>query len=176
MNFRWPPAWLLVLVGLVLNILAILMSSVVLEDLSSKMSGFNERKQDNLYSIQLAWNRVETLERKKELALIYLSQSDSVSHSADASLVASELTKQLSDWVGEPVPSLLTTNLNQIMAVIERAQKTQREQIDNFYLQNLTFNERLSALDEQIAWYRNISLFLQVFGLALILARDLARK
>ncbi|TDA70622.1 DNA mismatch repair protein, partial [Halomonas marinisediminis] len=47
------------------------------------------------------------------------------------------------------------------------------KQIDDFYLNNLTINEQLVGLNETIAWYRNISLFLQVFGLALILARDL---
>lgn len=172
---RWPPAWLLVLIGLVLNILAIVMSSVVLEDLNRDMSALNERKQDNLYSIQLAWNRVETLERKKELSLLYLSQSALVSNRDDTSLIASELTKQLNDWVGEKIPPLQLENISQITELIEQAQKNQREQIDGFYLQNLSFNEQLSALDEQIAWYRNISLFLQVFGLALILARDLAR-
>ena len=120
MMLRWPPAWLLVLIGLVLNILAILMSSVVLEDLNRDMSALNERKQDNLYSIQLAWNRVETLERKKELSLLYLSQPTLVSSRDDTSLIASELTKQLNDWVGEKIPPLQLENISQITGSKEK--------------------------------------------------------
>lgn len=60
MKLSLPPAWLLVLVGLVLNILAILMSSIVLEDLGGEVAHLSQQKQDHLYSIQLAWNSVET--------------------------------------------------------------------------------------------------------------------
>lgn len=171
MKRYWPPAWLLVLNGLVLNILAILMSSVVLEDLGSKMTTLNERKQDNLYSIQLAWNRVETLERKKEFTLLYLQQNNVQDERLKALDV--EIGQQLADWVAAPIPELVAGNIAQITGLIESAQQTLREQIDDFYLNNLTINEQLVGLNETIAWYRNVSLFLQVFGLALILARDL---
>ncbi|OLQ93236.1 hypothetical protein BIY22_01730 [Vibrio panuliri] len=190
MKIHWPPAWLLVLIGLVLNILAILLSSIVLEDLGSQMSDLDEQKQENRYSIQLAWNRVETLERKKELLTLYFS-NDLRGHdlrgqapelnsplSGQTPLFEAlerELSRQLSDWVGDELPELQVTHLHQIMSLIEQAQKEQREYIDEVYLQNLTINEGLVSLDKRIAWYRSIGLFLQVFGLALILARDLAR-
>ncbi|KAB1458117.1 DNA mismatch repair protein [Vibrio panuliri] len=193
MKIHWPPAWLLVLIGLVLNILAILLSSIVLEDLGSQMSDLDEQKQENRYSIQLAWNRVETLERKKELLTLYFSNdlrgqapelNSPLSGQTPSPLsgqtplfeaLERELSRQLSDWVGDELPELQVTHLHQIMSLIEQAQKEQREYIDEVYLQNLTINEGLVSLDKRIAWYRSIGLFLQVFGLALILARDLAR-
>ncbi len=185
MKIQWPPAWLLVLIGLVLNILAILLSSIVLEDLGSQMSDLDEQKQENRYSIQLAWNRVETLERKKELLTLYFSndlrgQAPELTPPLSGQTplfeaLERELSRQLSDWVGDELPELQVTHLHQIMSLIEQAQKEQREYIDEVYLQNLTINEGLVSLDKRIAWYRSIGLFLQVFGLALILARDLAR-
>lgn len=54
MPFKVPPAWSLVLVGLVLNILAIVMSSVVLDRLSAQIATLAEQKDENIYSIQLA--------------------------------------------------------------------------------------------------------------------------
>ena len=66
MHVRFPPAWVFVLIGLVLNILAILMSSVVLDRLGEQIKALETTKQQNLYSIQLAWKTVETLERKRE--------------------------------------------------------------------------------------------------------------
>ncbi|MEF1303401.1 DNA mismatch repair protein, partial [Vibrio owensii] len=76
-----PPAWLLVLIGLVLNIAAIVLTSVVLDKLGKETSLLADQKADNLYSIQLAWNSVETLERKREVLLLHLhlSQSEAVS-------------------------------------------------------------------------------------------------
>lgn len=172
-KLAWPPSWLLVLIGLVLNVLALLMSSIVLERLGQSKASLLEQQQENLYSIQLTWNRVETLERKKEWTILYLQreQEDASTPILDAAFQA-----QLRAWLSVPIPDLSATNLGSILDLIESAQQSQRDQIDTFYLSNLSLSEQVMALDSQIAWYRNIGLFLQVFGLALILARDLARK
>ncbi|WP_162047729.1 DNA mismatch repair protein [Vibrio taketomensis] len=172
-KLAWPPSWLLVLIGLVLNVLALLMSSIVLERLGQSKASLLEQQQENLYSIQLTWNRVETLERKKEWTILYLQreQEDASTPILDAAFQA-----QLRAWLSVSIPDLSATNLGSILDLIESAQQSQRDQIDTFYLSNLSLSEQVMALDSQIAWYRNIGLFLQVFGLALILARDLARK
>jgi len=168
----WPPAWLLVLIGLVLNVLAILMSSIVLEKLSGSIAMLDENKQENVYSIQLAWNSVETLERKREVLLTHLKLSE-ISPSKE---LDHAMAMQLREWVAEPIPLLNSTNVTQLMERIDNAQQIYRDQIDEYYLENLTLSDEMNILNERIAWYRNIALFLQVFGLALILARDLARK
>ena len=62
------------------------------------------------------------------------------------------------------------------MSEINQAQTNYRDRIDSYYLENLEVTEVMSSLYEKIAWHKSIGLFLQVFGLALILARDLARK
>ncbi len=67
-----PPPWVLVLIGLVLNIGAIVLTSLVLDRLGKQYSQLAEQKAENLYSIQLAWNSVETLERKREALLLHL--------------------------------------------------------------------------------------------------------
>tara|TARA_Y100001956_G_scaffold32749_1_gene32097 strand:+ start:2476 stop:2988 length:513 start_codon:yes stop_codon:yes gene_type:complete len=168
---RLPPPWVLVLFGLILNVMAILMSSVVLDKLGYQHNVFAEEKDENLYAIQLAWNSVETLERKREMLLLHLRQED------DRSAVISQaLQDQLSEWVNKSVPQISQANLRELMGLINQAQQTHRERIDNFYLENLTLSEQMNELDAEIAWYKNIGLFLQIFGLALILARDLARK
>nr|WP_275658289.1 MULTISPECIES: DNA mismatch repair protein [unclassified Vibrio] len=171
--FKVPPAWLLVLVGLILNILAIVMSSVVLDRLSAQIAALSEQKDDNLYSIQLAWNSVETLERKREAILLHLSQ---VGEKKIDDALQTALRGQLSAWLGGSVPPISRENLSPLMMQINQAQKSYRNQIDEYYLKNLGLSEVMAELNEKIAWYKNIGLFLQVFGLTLILARDLARK
>ena len=83
---------------------------------------------------------------------------------------------QLGVWVSGDVPEITVENLSEIMMMINQAQQSQRTRIDDFYLDNLTLSELLQALEEQMTLYKNIALFLQIFGLALILARDLARR
>tara|TARA_B100001059_G_scaffold200614_1_gene207501 strand:- start:1950 stop:2237 length:288 start_codon:yes stop_codon:yes gene_type:complete len=83
---------------------------------------------------------------------------------------------QLGAWVSGEVPEITVENLSQVMMLINQAQQSQRTRIDDFYLDNLTFSELLQALEEQVTLYKNIAIFLQIFGLALILARDLASR
>ena len=74
MALRLPPAWAIVLAGLILNIMAIVMSSLVLDKIEAEKSEYNDRKYGNVYSIQLSWNTIETLERKREAILIHLDK------------------------------------------------------------------------------------------------------
>ncbi|NOI79528.1 DNA mismatch repair protein [Vibrio tubiashii] len=171
MMLRSPPAWALVLTGLVLNVLALLMSSIVLDKLSGEIGQLSEQKDENIYSIQLAWNSVEMLERKREMLLLHIAYEGEVQQQLQATLQG-----QLSQWVNQPIPEISLDNLPQLMMLINQAQQSYRNQIDDFYLENLSISELMTSLNERIAWYKNIGLFLQVFGLALILARDLARK
>ncbi|MCL9781686.1 DNA mismatch repair protein [Vibrio sp. S4M6] len=173
MMVRLPQPWLLVLIGLILNVLAIVMSSIVLDKLSEDIEKLNESKQQNQYSIQLAWNSVETLERKREAVLLHIQ---AVYTEKVSQMLQEAVQNQLRHWVGQPVPDISHDNLGQIMRLINQAQQGLRDRIDDYYLENLSISERVLKLNEKIAWYKNIGLFLQVFGLALILARDLARK
>ncbi|EGR2323434.1 DNA mismatch repair protein [Vibrio alginolyticus] len=168
-----PPPWVLVLIGLVLNIGAIIVTSLVLDKLGKQHSQLAEQTAENLYSIQLAWNSVETLERKREALLLHVHISKSVAIPLELEEV---LAGHLSSWVHNESDEIKIDQLPQLMSKINQAQASYRDRIDNYYIENVELNEVMAKQDEKIAWYKNIGLFLQVFGLALILARDLARK
>ncbi|MDF5415176.1 DNA mismatch repair protein, partial [Vibrio parahaemolyticus] len=91
-----PPPWVLVLIGLVLNIGAIIVTSLVLDKLGKQHSQLAEQTAENLYSIQLAWNSVETLERKREALLLHVHISQSVAIPLELEEV---LAGHLSSWV-----------------------------------------------------------------------------
>lgn len=173
MPIRLPPPWVIVFSGLILNVLAIVVSSVVIDKLSAEQSQYAELKSSNVYSIQLAWNQVETLERKRESVLLHLNLA---SNSTVLPALDEALRGQLSVWVGEPIPSIKLENLPNLMMQINTAQQSQRDRIDGFYLENLSLSETMQGLEDKMTIYKNVALFLQIFGLALILARDLARK
>tara|TARA_Y100000588_G_scaffold389392_1_gene491975 strand:- start:4578 stop:5081 length:504 start_codon:yes stop_codon:yes gene_type:complete len=166
---------MIVLTGLVLNILAIVVSSLVLDKMVVEQAQYRERQQGNVYSIQLAWNTIETLERKRESMLLHRDISTSSNSSVTPELEEA-MRGQLGAWVSGKVPEITVENLSQIMMLINQAQQSQRTRIDDFYLDNLTLSKLLQALEEQMTLYKNIAPFLQIFGLALILARDLARR
>ncbi|CCN80921.1 conserved hypothetical protein [Vibrio nigripulchritudo SFn27] len=170
-----PPAWLLVLVGLMLNILALLISSLVLEDYSQLNAQYQEKKEGNQHQIQLAWSRIENLERKREALLTFVTTLPMLS-SEDALILEQEMSEQLESWVGQPVPNIAIGSLKELFQLIETAQQTQRNRIDDLYLENLELTDEMSQIHKDSAQYNNLALFLQIFGLALILARDLARK
>ena len=73
------------------------------------------------------------------------------------------LRGQLRRWVSDEVPTISLANLPEIMVLINRAQEAQRTLIDDYYLDNLTLVELIQRLDEKMAFYKNIALFLQVF-------------
>ncbi|RBW64706.1 DNA mismatch repair protein [Vibrionales bacterium C3R12] len=172
---RIPPAWVIVLFGLILNILAIITSSLVLDKQSAELAQLAEQKESNMYSIQLSWNSIETLERKRESILLHVDKTDL--ESAFTSSVLDEVLRgQLAVWAGKEVPKISIENLSEIMTLINLAQQTQRDRIDDFYLDNVAVAELMQVTSDNMAFYKNIALFLQIFGLALILARDLARK
>ncbi|MGF1742020.1 DNA mismatch repair protein [Vibrio profundum] len=173
MMIKLPPPWSLVLIGLILNIFAILLSSIVLDSLSGTIAELEEKKQENQYSIQLSWNSVETLERKREALLQHIHLHGYIKAPNPLNQM---LAEQLQGWVNQPVPQVHPDNLAIITQLIDQSQQVQRDTIDNYFLENLSLNDQVMALNKDIALYKNIALFLQVFGLALILAKDLARK
>ncbi|WP_047042106.1 hypothetical protein [Vibrio mexicanus] len=169
------PPWLLVLVGLILNVLAILMSSVVLERLGGDVTRYLEQKEENQHSIQLAWSSVETLERKREALLLHIQTAQNPDKAMDKNL-SNALKGQMSVWVLGDVPDFKSEHLPELMMLIDQAQRAHRNKIDDYFLDNLAISEKVTALEDRIAWYKSVALFLQVFGLALLLARDLARR
>ncbi|GAD79663.1 hypothetical protein [Vibrio ezurae] len=175
MKITWPPAWLLVLLGLLLNVLAIILSSQVLDELSQSNNALQDRQNAHLRLIQQAWNKVENIERKKELLLLVLAGRDRSDLDAEQARLA-ELNKQITVWLGKPIPELSLANLSTLSSMLDQAQTQQRNRIDKHYLDNLHLMEQMSLNDHKIARYKNIALFLQIFGLALILARDLQRN
>lgn len=67
-------------------------------------------------------------------------------------------------------------NLSKIMKGIDEKQDLLRNKIDTLYLNNLQLSDSQREITGSISGYRNLALFLQILGLALIMARDLSRK
>ncbi|MFA0349774.1 DNA mismatch repair protein, partial [Vibrio sp. 10N.222.55.C6] len=111
------------------------MSSLVLDKIEAEKAEYNDRKYGNVYSIQLAWNTIETLERKREAILIHLDKLETVQ---PTTVLDEALRGQLRRWVSSEVPSISLAHLPKLMMLINSAQEAQRTRIDDYYLDNLT--------------------------------------
>ena len=160
------PAWLLVSIGLLMNVVAILLTSIILDKNTMQQLNRHEQQQQNVYLIQQAWNKLDILERKQEWLLLYL-QSQEQQESLDQVAL-----QQLAPWLFDG-NDLSQYELDNTLAMFETARQDQRDRIDNWYLDNLRLQRQIGAYREEYLWYRNVALLLQIFGLALILSRDL---
>ena len=126
MALRLPPPWMIVLTGLVLNILAIVVSSLVLDKMVVEQAQYRERQQGNVYSIQLAWNTIETLERKRESMLLHMDISTSSNSS-----VTPELEEAMREY-GYGIVKALVTDIDPDHAVkqaMNRINASEREKV-----------------------------------------------
>ncbi|WP_108652705.1 hypothetical protein [Dongshaea marina] len=165
-----PPAWLLVAIGLLFNIISALLTNFFIDGMQGKISGIEVEKSANQNLISLTWQRVETLERKREMLILLLQTPELTPE------ISSQIKQSMQPWVGEvSLPKLAVSQLGNWMSLISKLQQQERERIDELYLKNLQLDGTLQHLNEETSQMRNLALFLQIIGLGLILARDLSR-
>ena len=70
------PTWILVATGLLLNIISALMTNFLIDDATRQANELVQMQQNNDKLINLTWQQVESVERKRELALLLVSSSE----------------------------------------------------------------------------------------------------
>ena len=169
-NMKNIPTWAIVMIGLVFNISSALVTHFFIEEKNEKLSALNMRATENSNQIELLWSQMEAIEQKRD-TLLLLTQQGEIKPSLIpvlSSIFAAYLQRKLS-----------ITELNDFQFVnkeINQYQHLIREQIDQRFLTNLDYKEREGIYKKSISSLRNWSIFLQMIGLSLILARDLSRK
>ncbi|CAH0533439.1 hypothetical protein VST7929_01307 [Vibrio stylophorae] len=160
------PVWLFILLGLLLNIVAILISSVILEQYNQRNQRLHEQQTEYLDHISQAWRKVENLERKREWTWLMMQR---LAANQDAK-VTPTLIAQLQPWLNQPLNNISYQSLFQL---IDQDQQQLREKIDTAYIETLTIKQRLQTNSQNAAYLHHLALFLQILGLTLLLARDL---
>ncbi|PSU45102.1 hypothetical protein C9J12_24375 [Photobacterium frigidiphilum] len=169
------PTWILVGIGLLLNIVSAVMTNFYIDDSTRQINSQIQQQASNAKLITLIWQQVETVERKKEHILELLANSEYMSKPLIPE-IKNQVVKDLSYWLGEDVASLSITELPNLMGKINNVQFEQREKINQLYLDNLELIDSYTSEMEYISQLRSLALFLQVIGLGLVLSRDLNRR
>lgn len=164
------PTWLIVSIGLLFNVSAALLTHFYIESENQRLAGLDMQVLNNRNEMALLWAQIEAVEQKRDTLLLMNQQGDISVHMAEvlSQLMYAHLQQRLS----------LTelTNLSLVNNKINSYQENIREQIDQLYLSNLELTETANHYKQSISTWRNLSIFLQLIGLSLILARDLGAK
>nr|WP_159063853.1 hypothetical protein [Thaumasiovibrio occultus] len=154
--------WMIVALGLAMNVAAALMTHLLIEKRVQKMGALANQQMESQQLIEQTWQHIETLERKKEWLILLPPEQ----------LGSDKTALVLAPWVA---PSVEMETLA-LLHALDARQDQLRRSIDDHYLDILDLNEAKNQQAQDIAAYRNLALFLQIMGLALILARDLRRR
>ncbi|UTM56096.1 hypothetical protein L4174_009560 [Photobacterium sp. CCB-ST2H9] len=169
------PTWLVVAIGLLLNIISALMTNFYIDTATMDAGQLLQQQSSNDKLISLTWQQIESIERKREVTLSLLTLSQS-SQTQLPEAVQNELLRELHAWQAMRFETLTLSTLPDIMTAMNREQEQLREKINQLYIENLTLGEQYTGLMSDISGLRNLALFLQIIGLAMVLARDLSRK
>lgn len=164
------PTWMIVMVGLVFNISAALVTHFFIEKKSEALSQLSVKSSNNSSEIGLLWAQIEAVEQKRDTWLLLIQEGEIKTSVAPifASILSSHLHQKIT-----------IKELNHLALLNDKIDKFQqdiREQIDQRFLTNLEFTEQEGEYTKSISSLRNWSIFLQMIGLSLILARDLSRR
>jgi len=162
--------WLIVLIGLLFNISSALVTHFMIDGKNTQLNSLSVQMNNNNKEIDLLWLQIEGIERKREMLYLLLNQDElNVS-------VGKQFRLLLESYFHQKIPDLDLLNINAVDLKINDYQNNIREQIDNKFFLNLELAEVKMFLNKEISTLRNWSIFLQMIGLSLILARDLNRK
>ncbi|MGF1727133.1 hypothetical protein [Photobacterium nomapromontoriensis] len=172
-KIRWTvPTWTLVGIGLLLNIISAMMTNFYIDELTRQANSLIQRQQANEKLISLTWQQVETIERKREHILVLLATSEAANTTLPE-VIELQLQQDVNNWLHQNLTSIRLDNLPNVMINIDTAQMALRDKINQLYLDNLDLVTDYGAKMKSISRLRNLALFLQIIGLALVLARDL---
>ena len=161
------PTWSVVLIGLLFNILAALVTHFLIDEKTNHLNSLAMQMNNNEKEISLLWVQIEGIERKRETLYLLINQGqlDEVIARQFSRLLAFHLHQEIS-----------LTDIESVDNKIDAYQEQIRNEIDNKFFLNLELVELQMYLHSDISSLRNWSIFLQMIGLSLILARDLSRR
>ena len=161
------PTWYVVLVGLLFNLSSALITHFLIDGKINQLNSLSMQMKNNEKEISLLWAQIEGIERKRETLYILNNQSE------PNKLIMSQFSRLLSLYLNEDI---LLVDTESVDKQINDYQDKIRNEIDNKFFLNLELAELEMFLQSEVSTLRNWSIFLQMIGLSLILARDLSRR
>ena len=168
--------WVLVMVGIVFNIVAAVISNHYISLNNDKL----HRLQDEISRIDVRinsfWQESQTIERKKEFMLLF-AQLGQLTHDPLVKQQISHFTERLIEeyQLNQPANLTSTVDSRQIIDIIDTSRNKIINDIDDIYLDRIMLEKQQRPINDANSRLMIIALFLQMFGLILVLAKDLQK-
>lgn len=178
--------WFLVLVGVLLTVLSALVTHYVVDQNNDKISSINTQISSISNNIDNLWQEVQTLEQKENFTTIItlLAQDLDNQQSKVVHDFVEDTFKNLSAnvEVEKKIEKLFplhgkdeTIWLRSMFEIVDFYKKATVEGIDTLYIEKINLEKQKNEISDQNSILANIALFLQIMGLILVLAKDVAR-
>ena len=176
---RRLPSWMLVAIGVLLNVVSALLVYLVVERNMQEIMTYDSKLQTTDKRIDSIWQNYLRLEQQEGLLLTLLLSANPGSQMEQAKVyIRSQIAALAEKHDLQPLPDELPDNRSMVAGlreIIGSAQKNTLQDIDETYLEKVRVEEiRRNLYADNERWH-TLALFLQLIGLILVLARDLTK-
>ena len=182
MRVKIPLPWVLVIIGISFNIVSALITGSVISSNNEKIHHIDNQISNISIRIDNYWQTRQNIERKKEFILLLMQ-------SGHTSPLNEEIYEYVVNFINDTIVfyQIKTSEKNEIkqitslktdavVSVLDLVRNKLLSQIDDAYLEKISLEEKKQPLTDKNSLLMSVALFLQLFGLILVLAKDLKRK
>jgi hypothetical protein len=173
---KWLSPWILVMIGIAFNIFAAVITNHFISLNNEKLHRLKNEISRIDVRINSFWQDSQTIERKKEYLLLF-AQMGQLTHDP---LVLQHIRQFIDKLAAEyqlNQPARLNSSIDsqQLINMIDKARKKIIDDIDDIYLDRIMLEKQKQPINNDNSRLMSIALFLQMFGLILVLAKDLQK-
>ncbi len=174
---KWLSPWVLVMIGIIFNIFAAIISNHYISLNNEKLHLLEEQISRIDIRINSFWQESQTIERKKEFILL-LAQLGQLTLDPSVLQHIQQFIGQLkADYdLNQPLKWNSAIDSQQIIDIINSARRKILDDIDDIYLDRILLEKQQQPINNTNSRLMIIALFLQMFGLILVLAKDLQKN
>ncbi|MDX2507086.1 MAG: hypothetical protein QNL62_21780 [Gammaproteobacteria bacterium] len=176
--------WVLVIIGILFNILAALITNYFISLNNDKLAQLDEQAQGIDNRINHYWQDRQNIERKMEFILLLLQQK--LQQKLSQQEVQTQdlfVVQYIENFIQQIIKQYKITptehdtlNSQSVIEVVQLTQEQIVNDIDEIYFDKLTLEKEKRQLSGINSRLMSVALFLQLLGLILILAKDIQRN
>ncbi len=176
--------WVLVIIGILFNILAALITNYFISLNNDKLAQLDEQAQGIDNRINNYWQDRQNIERKMEFILLLLQQK--LQQKLSQQEVQTQdlfVVQYIENFIQQIIKQYKITptehdtlNSQSVIEVVQLTQEQIVNDIDEIYFDKLTLEKEKRQLSGINSRLMSVALFLQLLGLILILAKDIQRN
>lgn len=167
--------WMLVTIGILFNIASAIITHYFIGINNQKLAEIERKAAQYDTLIDSQWRTRTEIQQRQEFQLLLLTQADT-EHEADVQQVITRQLQQTLEQQGINENSIQTdspVDFEVIQEISKQASKKIITSINDTYLEKLDLQQQIPPLQERNSLLFTMSIFLQLTGLILVLAKDI---